>query len=296
MKTIYLTPVVLAVAALLGACGSTSKSTSLLDQSRADYVAAQNNPKVADYAALELKLAGDALAKANTAASGRDSAEQIDKLAYLALQKIALTQEVAKQKSAEADVANATRERDQIRLTQRTNEADKAIAVADQAKLDTSQAQADAAQAERSAQEARARAAQLEAQLTELSAKKTERGIVIVLGDLLFGTDLARLNAEGMRTTQKLADVLQQNPQRRVLVEGFTDSTGTTAHNQDLSERRAAAVQAALKEFGVDTSRVAARGYGESNPVAANDTGANRRLNRRVEIFLSDENGKIVAR
>lgn len=296
MKTIYLTPIVLAVAALLGACGSTSKSTSLLDQSRADYAAAQNNPKVADYAALELKLAGDALAQANAAASGRDSVEQIDKLAYLALQKIALTQEVAKQKSAEADVVNATRERDRIRLAQRTNEADKAIAVAEQAKRDATQAQGDAAQSERSAQDARTRAAQLESQLTELAAKKTERGIVIVLGDLLFGTDLARLNADGMRTTQKLADVLRQNPQRRVLVEGFTDSTGTTSHNQDLSERRAAAVQAALKEFGVDGSRVAARGYGESNPVAANDTSANRQLNRRVEIFLSDENGNIGAR
>ena len=129
--------------------------------------------------------------------------------------------------------------------------------------------------------------------MADLAAKKTARGMVITMGDVLFGTDLARLNAEGMRSAQKLADVLQQNPQRTVLVEGFTDSTGATAHNQALSERRAAAVQNALLELGVARERVAIRGFGESYPVAANDTAQNRQLNRRVEIVLSDNSGKI---
>jgi outer membrane protein OmpA-like peptidoglycan-associated protein len=119
---------------------------------------------------------------------------------------------------------------------------------------------------------------------------------VITLGDVLFGTDLARLNADGMRMTQRLATVLQQNQKRVVLVEGFTDSTGTAEHNQALSERRAGSVREALLNLGVPAERVSMRGYGQAYPVAANDTASNRQLNRRVEIVLSDERGVITAR
>ncbi|MDO8449307.1 MAG: OmpA family protein [Rhodoferax sp.] len=296
MKKYYATPILLAIAALVGACSSGPATTSLLDQTRSDYRMAQSNPNVASYASLEMKQASDALAQANAAASGNDSAEKIDKLAYLAKQKIALTQEVAKQKSAEAEVVSAGKQRDQIRLDQRTTEADQAKASAEKSKMAAQVAQGEVADAQRKTQEAQARAAQLEAQLADLAAKKTERGMVITLGDVLFGTDLARLNVEGMRTAEKLANVLQKNPQRTVLVEGFTDSTGTAAYNQDLSERRATAVRGALQELGVARERVAIRGYGETYPIAANDTAQNRQLNRRVEIVLSDDTGKISPR
>ncbi|OGB26864.1 MAG: flagellar motor protein MotB [Burkholderiales bacterium RIFCSPLOWO2_02_FULL_57_36] len=296
MEKFHIKPVLLGIAILVGACSSTPRTTSLLDQTRSDYVLAQNNPNVAKYAPLEMKQAGEALGQANAAAKDKDSAEKIDKLAYVAKQKIALTQEAAKQKSAEADVASAGKERDQLRLDQRTNEADQARRNAEQSRLAAQVAQGEAAEAERKTQEARARTAQLEAQLADLAAKKTERGMVITLGDVLFGTDMARLNPDGMRTAQKLADVLQQNPQLTVLVEGFTDSTGTSAHNQELSERRATAVRNALQEMGVGRDRVAIRGYGEAYPIAANNTAENRQWNRRVEIILSDANGKVMQR
>ena len=157
-------------------------------------------------------------------------------------------------------------------------------------------AQRQAQDAQRQTQESQARTAQLEAQLADLAAKKTERGIIITLGDVLFGTDQAKLNPEGMRTAQKLADILQQNPQRVVLVEGFTDSTGSSAHNQDLSERRASAVRSALQLQGISRDRISVRGFGETNPIADNNTAENRQLNRRVEIILSDASGKISAR
>lgn len=284
-----ITPTLLLVAALLGACSTAPRTTGLLDQTRTDYRIAQGDPKVATYAALELKQAGEALDKANVAADNKDSAESIDKLAYLARQKIALTQEVAKQKSAEADVVRAAGDRDQIRLDQRTNEANRAKDAAQRA-------QQDAEQARRLTQEAQARTALLETQLADLAAKKTERGMIITFGDLLFGTDLARLNADGLHTAKKLADVLAQNPQRTVLIEGFADSTGSSAHNQELSERRANAVRSALEDLGVARQRIATRGYGEAYPVAANDSAANRQLNRRVEIVLSDDSGKVVPR
>lgn len=296
MKNIHYVPTLLIIAVLVGACSTRPKTTSLLDQTRGDYMMAQNNPKVATYAPLEMKQAGEALDQANAAARNKDSEEKIDKLAYLAKQKIALTQEVAKQKSAEADIANAGKERDQVRLDQRTNEANQAKMIAEQSKLQTQVAQGQAAEAQRNAQDAQARAAQLEAQLADLSAKKTERGMVITLGDVLFGTDQARLNPDGMRTAQKLANVLQQNPQRTVLVEGFTDSTGAASYNQQLSERRATAVRSALQELGVSRERIAVRGYGEAHPVAGNASAQERQLNRRVEIVLSDAGGAIAPR
>ena len=167
---------------------------------------------------------------------------------------------------------------------------------ADEAQRQTLLARGNAAESERQMQAAQARSAVLEAQLADLAAIQTARGLVITMGDVLFGTDLARLNADGIGTTQELADVLQQHPQRTVLIEGFTDSTGTAAHNQELSERRADAVRSALQEMGVANDRIAIRGYGESHPVAANDTEANRQLNRRVEIVFSGDSGLISQR
>ena len=292
------------------ACASTPVSTSLLDQARADYALAQSTPKVASYAPLEMQSATEALGKANTAATARESSDAVDQLAYLAKQKIALAMEVASRKSAEADVANTAAVRDQIRLDQRTQQADQARlkaqeaersaqAARDAAVLATQQkntAQANALQAQQIAAEASAKTLQLEAQLAELAAKKTERGLIITLGDVLFATDVARLNANGLVMAQRLATVLQQNPQRTVLIEGFTDSTGKAQYNQDLSERRAMAVAEALLAQGVARERIRQRGYGESYPVAANDTAQNRQLNRRVEIVLSDDRGVIPAR
>ena len=292
------------------ACASTPVSTSLLDQARADYALAQSTPKVASYAPLEMQSATEALGKANTAATARESSDAVDQLAYLAKQKIALAMEVASRKSAEADVANTAAVRDQIRLDQRTQQADQARlkaqeaersaqAARDAAVLATQQkntAQANALQAQQIAAEASAKTLQLEAQLAELAAKKTERGLIITLGDVLFATDVARLNANGLVMAQRLATVLQQNPQRTVLIEGFTDSTGKTQYNQELSERRAMAVGEALLAQGVARERIRQRGYGESYPVAANDTAQNRQLNRRVEIVLSDDRGVIPER
>lgn len=312
-----LTPVLLAIAALASACSSGPTTTSLLDQSRSDYRMAQANPVVNKYAPMELNQAGLAMDQANVAANRNDSLDKIDQLAYVARQKVALAQEVARKNMSEADAATAGRERDLVQLEQRTLEANKAKASAELAKASADQSQTaaqiargEAMDAQRLAEEARRKAemaqavtaqtqmrnAQLEAQLAELAAKKTERGIVITLGDVLFATGLAQLSPDGLRTVQKLADVLQQNPQRRVLVEGFTDSTGGTAQNQELSERRAGAVLAALQSMGVTRDRVAIRGYGESYPVAANDTSQNRQLNRRVEILLSDDTGRTTQR
>lgn len=303
MKNNYLTPIVLAVAALLASCATGPKATTLLDQTRVEYRMVQASPNVATYAPLEMQKASDAMAKAEASAADRSSDADIDNLAYLARQQIALTQVVTKRKMAEAEIANAGKQRDQLVMDQRTNEANAAQIRANRATQAAVLAQNDAARAQQqtllardAAANAELRNAQLETQLADLAAKKTDRGIVITLGDVLFGTDQARLNGQGIAAAQKLATVLQNNPQRNVLVEGYTDSTGAADYNQTLSERRAGAVQIALQQMGIAPGRVVMRGYGESFPVTANDTAQNRQLNRRVEIVLSDDSGRVMAR
>ncbi|ALK96505.1 flagellar motor protein MotB [Massilia sp. WF1] len=303
MKAHFLKSAMFAGAVLLAGCSTVPTTTATLDEARADYVAASNNPQVASNAPLEFRQASEALDRANQAAAKRESLDTIDRLAYVAKQRIATAQEVAKAKTAEAEIADASRQRDRVQLEARTAEAERAKreAAAANAQVATAQQQAQDAQAQAAAAQQQAaqlaeRSARLEAILVELHAQKTERGMVVTIGDVLFGTDRAELNANGMATVRKLAEVMMQNPDRTVLVEGFTDSTGSHAHNQELSERRAQSVAQALTSLGVERQRVAMRGYGEAYPVASNDTASNRQLNRRVEIVLSNENAPIPPR
>jgi len=294
MKKLVLLPTAFAVSVMFAACSTTPTTTSQLDQARSDFIAAQNNPSVAANAPLEFKAASDALDRANTAAAKKESLNEIDKLAYIAKQKIATAQEAARAKQAENDVANAARQRDEIRLQARTAEAEQARMNADRAKADADAARAQADAAANSARDEAAKNAALQQQLADLQAKQTERGIVITLSDVLFNVDRAELSAEGMRTAQKVADVLMQEPQSVVLVEGFTDSTGTASHNLELSQRRAESVRNALIGLGVPPGKIATRGYGEAYPVASNADAGSRQLNRRVEIVLS-QNGAPIA-
>jgi len=283
-----------AAAIMMSACSTAPTNTALLDQARGDYMAAQSNPAVAANAPLEFKNASDALNQANVAsAKGEDSAK-VDQLAYVAKQRIATAQEVAKAKQAEANVANAERQRDQIQLQQRTQEVNQARNAASQAQAVQSSGAAQAASAEQQARDEQARSAALASQLADLQAKQTDRGLVITFSDVLFNTDRADLSADGMRVAQKLADILKQDPQGIVMVEGFTDSTGTASHNLELSQRRAESVRNALIGMGISDSRIATRGYGEAFPVASNSTPGERQLNRRVEIVLS-QNGAPIA-
>ncbi|MBA1198998.1 OmpA family protein [Pseudomonas plecoglossicida] len=130
------------------------------------------------------------------------------------------------------------------------------------------------------------RSAQLKA-LQNLKAKRTERGTVVTFGDVLFDTGRGELRSGSQRNIQQLAQYLQDNPQRKVLVEGFTDSTGSDALNQQLSERRAAAVGNALRRQSVSADRIVTAGYGKEYPVATNADAQSRQLNRRVEVIIS---------
>ena len=269
---------------------------------------------------------------------GKGEDAEVNQLAYVAKQQVAIAQETAKRKAAEQSIASATAQRDQVRLAARTAEAeaakrqaavaqktaeeqatelaaararaqrDQALIAAKLSEAETARQQAAAAQqtaeqqaaalaAARTQQERdQALIAQQEQQLKELDAKQTPRGMVITLGDVLFAVNKAQLSAGGVRNVQKLADFLNRYPQRKVLIEGHTDSTGSRSINQPLSERRADAVRSALVGMGIGADRIETRGYAEDYPVASNNDAAGRQMNRRVEIILSDDKGNIVPR
>lgn len=106
----------------------------------------------------------------------------------------------------------------------------------------------------------------------------------LVLEDVNFEFDSATLTMGAERILDDVADKLRANQNVRVRIEGHTDSMGSEAYNQDLSQARADAVADYLMRQGVDAERMRTIGYGESQPVASNDTDAGRAENRRVEL------------
>ena len=302
MKKNHLFALSLISVAVMSGC-STMPQSSTLDSARVDYSQAQTNPQVVQLAPLQLKEAGEALDRANAAQASREDAKVVDSLAYVAQQKIALTQATAQRKNAELAVSAAAAERSTLQLQARTQEANAAQQQAAIAELTAEQKTAEANLARQQTADAQASAAQdqaslaaMQAQMDELNAKKTPRGMVITLGDVLFDTNQSQLKSGGERNVQKLAAFLKRYPQRTVMIEGFTDSVGSSSSNQLLSERRASAVGMALTGMDISRDRVSTQGHGEAYAVAGNDTASGRQLNRRVEIMLSDGRGVIAPR
>ncbi len=296
MKTIHYLPITLLALAILSGC-NTTKNNASLDVAHQNYNSARANPQTSSLAPLELKEASDSLYKADVSLNNGDDTATVNHLAYLANQRVAIAQETAKRKTSEMAVANATAERNSARLDARTAEADAAKRqVASMQKTADQQAEELAAANANSAND-QAFIAEQAVLLKELNAKQTKRGLVITLGDVLFSVNKAQLKSGGMRNVQKLADFLKEYPKHKVLIEGYTDSTGSDSYNQGLSERRAETVRRALVDVaGISPDRVSTRGYGKEFPVASNDTATSRQLNRRVEIIISDDKGQFAPR
>lgn len=110
----------------------------------------------------------------------------------------------------------------------------------------------------------------------------------IVLRGVNFDFDKAEIRPDAAIILDEVVSILSGRPQVQVRVEGHTDATGPEAYNQGLSERRAASVLEYLADHGIDPSRLSSVGYGESNPIAGNDTREGRALNRRVELQVLD--------
>jgi OOP family OmpA-OmpF porin len=108
----------------------------------------------------------------------------------------------------------------------------------------------------------------------------------VVLRGIKFGSDTAYIEPASAGVLELVAQRLRENPEIRVRIEGYTDERATEAYNLELSQERAEAVKRILVGFGIDEGRLETVGHGESNPVASNDTGEGRALNRRVELDI----------
>lgn len=128
----------------------------------------------------------------------------------------------------------------------------------------------------------------LHSQFAKLNGQYTERGIRLTVteSELRFPGGKYTLPSKEIESLDEIARFLNENATLNVLVEGHTDSGGSESFNLILSQKRAEAVKKAMVERGVAESRIQAKGFGETQPVASNQTYNGRRQNRRVEIFI----------
>ena len=256
MRKQLMIPALLAMSVALAACSTPPNAN--LENARTNFSALQTNPQATKLAALETKDASEWLDKADKAYRDKEDEKKVDQLAYLTNQRVEVAKDTIVLRESEAKLKNAGDERARALLD--------------------------------------ARDAQIKQLQDSLNAKQTDRGTLVTFGDVLFATNKADLKSSGLVNINKLAQFLQENPDRKVIVEGYTDSKGSASYNQSLSERRANAVRTALVRAGVDPSRIVAQGYGKEFPVADNTSNSGRAQNRRVEVTISNDNQPVMPR
>lgn len=256
---------------LMAGCASTPQENDKVSEARASYDEIRNDPNVARSGDRQLRSARDELSRAESLLEDGAEIVEIEHVAYLANRHAQIAAEQGKRAELQAEIDSAEERRKELELQMRSGEAE---------------------QARREAEDLRR---QME-EMREMQAEQTDRGMVLTLGDVLFDLNKADLKASGEDTVERLAEFMSEYEDRRVRVEGYTDSTGEASYNEELSERRANAVRDELVSMGISRSRVETEGFGEEYPKASNDSAAGRQQNRRVEIVISDEDGNIESR
>lgn len=280
MKRTYNLLVAAAVTSVLAACTSTPDRIEELETARAVVPQVEASPR-AGIAASYVSEARKSLDRANRLVDSGGRVGDIEFEAMVASRNAQIANEKILTAQAQEEIEKGTAERQAVLIEAREAEA----------RRRTQQAQ----NAQEQAELAEHRASTLEQELSDLRAKKTDRGMVLTLGDVLFDTGMATLKPGAYTTIDRLATVLKQAPDRKVMIEGHTDSVGSDDYNRQLSERRAAAVQTALLERGVTSNQITATGKGETFPVASNDNPGGRQQNRRVEMVFTDDASQVAS-
>lgn len=269
-----------AIAAILSACSAAPPRNESLETARTVVMEVEKSPR-AGVAAADIANARTSLAAANRLAGSKGKLSDIKYEADNAVLSAQIANEKILTAQANEEIAKGTTQRQAVLLQARERETQRS---ADQA-----------SDARRQADASTLRADSLEAQLADLKLQKTERGLVMTLGDVLFDTGQATLKSSANGTLDRLATALREKSGRKVAIEGHTDNVGSDASNQGLSERRAQAVQSALRQRGVERSQITALGKGENFPIATNDSVDGRQSNRRVELIFTEEQPRIAA-
>jgi outer membrane protein OmpA-like peptidoglycan-associated protein len=216
----------------------------------------------------------------------------------------ALAEAAAAKRDSDARMAAAAADADRLkaeseaRLTTAKDESDRLKAEADRLRQEN-EAQKASSQAE--LDNAAKQKAQLEAEKLELrilllkqfnailQTRDTARGLIVNMSDVLFDTGKFTLRPAAREKLAKVAGIVSGHPGLRLDVEGHTDSVGGDEYNQKLSEQRGESVRDYLTQQGMASSSVTSKGFGETQPVASNDTADGRQQNRRVELVISGE-------
>lgn len=278
----------------ISGCATMQEPTNETIALQNQYMMAEQQSYVEKYAPLEFEDAKKMIEKTKKMEKSGKSEELIEHQRYLAQKKLDTAIELAKEKRAQERVDNAALNRKDVLLAAKSKELNEAQDEAQRMSKRAKLAEREAEEARERAKEMSAKAKKMAATLTDISATDTERGLVITMGSILFELNESELKSSSKNTVAKIADFLNQYPERDVLVEGFTDSTGSSDYNQTLSDKRAKAVTALLAGNGIDQNRLNAVGYGESYPAATNDTSLGRQKNRRVEIVVAHTDNRAV--
>jgi outer membrane protein OmpA-like peptidoglycan-associated protein len=278
--------------ALIMGCSSLPERVETLEEARELVQSLEQDPLTRDVAAERYERARQALARAEESYEDNEDLELIEHDAYLALRHAQIAEQQIAEQRARDELQAGESERNRVLLQAREREAQQAQQLAERRGVRLEEQQERAEQQQERVEELEASEQALEQELADLEAEQTERGLVMTLNEVLFDIDGTRLQPGAESTLQRIAQFLNEYPERNLLIEGHTDSTGAAAYNQQLSEQRAQAVRAALVERGIQSNRVQTRGLGESFPVASNESPTGRQLNRRVEIVVSDQDGR----
>ncbi len=279
---------IMAIGAVIAVgCATTAQTTPQLNQAQQAYSQARNDPMVSQHAPVPLYEAGQALEKAENAKSEAERRHY----AYLAQTKVELAQTRAAEEAAENQLAQLRAQQEEMLLTARTQELERAQQEARQAREElrtyrSAQQEQELTQARQQAEQTRAELQELRQEMQNMQAEQTRRGILLTFGDVLFTYDKAELKPGAEHSIRQLADFLKDHPDRRVIIEGHTDNRGPEAYNQQLSQKRAQAVADILMAQGIGSDRITTRGLGENYPIAPNTTVTGRQENRRVEIII----------
>jgi outer membrane protein OmpA-like peptidoglycan-associated protein len=178
--------------------------------------------------------------------------------------------------------ADAERDRNAAQLKQQSAEAD-----SDRNRAAAASSDAQLQQAVHDREDLRARLLQQFNLILE--TRDTARGLVVNMSDVLFDSGKYTLRPLAREKLAKISGIVLAYPSLRLAVEGNTDSVGTEAFNQDLSEKRAEGVRGYLTQQGVPETSTTSTGFGKTRPIASNDTSEGRQQNRRVELVVSGE-------
>ncbi len=286
----------IALAGLIGGCATTAPPE--LVQARTSFTAS-NNGLAAKLTPTELHDAWIVLAKANKEFDEHGDTIMCRDYAYIAQNKVELADvkartELDRQKIAEAVKAGVVVRDNQVKST-RAELSSTRVQLNEERRDSNAKTEEIEKTTDQLAAETQARLAaedRLAGAMKDLAAiaavKEDARGLVITLsGSILFASNKYTLLATAMTKLDQVAEALKaQDSDRRMVVEGYTDSQGSDRINQPLSLNRANAVRSYLVSRGVDGNRITAIGMGSSHPLVDNTNAENRANNRRVEIII----------